>query len=107
MASVWSDALGRITATDYVVTGAGSGGDLQQASEDDLCLQPEGATADPCLVGGGLTVSPGAFASGSWSGYLYPPGRLAPGRYVFSGNAVGAGPGSATGHAAVVISLRR
>lgn len=106
-ASVWSDPLGRIASTDYVVTGAGSGGDLQQASEDDLCLEPEAVVQQPCLLGGGFTVTPGEGAAGSWSGYRYGPGSLKPGRYVFSGNAVAVGPSSQTAHAAVIISLPR
>jgi hypothetical protein len=105
--STWSDALGPVTAADYVVTGAGSGGDLQQASEDDLCLQPEGSAAEPCVLGGGMTVTPGEGSAGTWAGYRYPPGSLKPARYVFSGNAIGVGPTSTTGHTAVVITLRR
>lgn len=106
-ASTWSDRLGRVRTTDYVIAGAGSGGDLQQASEDGLCVQPEGAATSPCLLGGGLSLTPGAGSAGTWSAYLYRPGLLRPGSYVFSGNAVGVGPASTTGHAAVVIALGR
>jgi hypothetical protein len=38
---------------------------------------------------------------------LYPPGSLERTGYTFSGNVVGVGPSSTTGHAAVVIALRR
>ena len=107
VASAWSDALGTLSSQDYLVTGAGSGGDNQQASEQDLCLQQQGAVAAPCLIGGGMTFTPGPGGAGSWSGDLYPPGTLRTGSYLFTGNAVGAGPMSVTGRAAVVISLRR
>ncbi|MDX6198959.1 MAG: hypothetical protein QOJ79_2110 [Actinomycetota bacterium] len=107
VATVWSDPLGHLDRNDYVVTGAGSGGELQQGSEDDLCLESQATVAAPCLLGGGFTVTPGDGAAGTWSGYQYPPGTLAPGSYVFSGNAIGAGPSSTVAHAAVVISLPR
>ena len=106
IASRWSDAIGRITARDYVVIGAGSAGEFQQASENHLCLQPQEATG-PCLVSGGFTVTPGDGAAGTWAGYLFRAGSLAPGAYVFSGDAVGVGPESTTAHAGVVISLPR
>jgi hypothetical protein len=38
---------------------------------------------------------------------LYPPGSLERTTYTFSGTAVGVGPSSTTGHAGVVIALRR
>jgi hypothetical protein len=106
-ASAWSDRLGHIASTDYLVTGAGSGGELQQVSEDDLCLQAEAAVQEPCLLGGGVSLTPGDGAAGTWSGYLYAPGTLRPGAYVLSGQAVAVGPSSTTAHSAVVISITR
>jgi hypothetical protein len=103
----WSGPLGTVRRTDLVVIGGGSGGDLQQAEEAELCLQAGPAAGEPCLSGGGDSfTSPGAGASAGWSSMLYPPGSLAPGSYVFSGHVVGVGPASRTGHAGVVISLR-
>jgi hypothetical protein len=107
IAATWADGLGRITASDYVVIGAGSAGELQQASEDNVCLRSEATSVEPCVVGGGMTLTPGDGAAGTWSEYLYRPGSLQPGSYVFTGNAIGVGPSSTTGHSAVVISLRR
>jgi hypothetical protein len=52
-------------------------------------------------------VTPGDGAAGTWSEFLYAPGSIAPGSYVFTGNAIGVGSSSTTGHSAVVISLRR
>ncbi|MDT7573264.1 MAG: hypothetical protein QOE05_3438 [Actinomycetota bacterium] len=102
--SAWSDQLGRITSRDYVLVSAGSAGDLQQASEEDMCLQATGSQS-PCLGASGFTVTPGEGRSGSWSAALYSPGDLRSGDYVFSGNAVAVGPGSTSAHAAVVIAL--
>jgi hypothetical protein len=103
----WSGPLGAVRRTDFVVIGGGSGGDLQQAEEAELCLRPGSAADEPCLSGGGDSfTSPGAGASAGWSSRLYPPGSLSAGSYVFSGHVVGVGPASRTGHAAVVISLR-
>lgn len=103
----WSDALA-IKGGDYVVLGAGSGGDLQQADEAQMCLQSQ---SDPsggaCLPGGGVGTSVGAAGAASWSGELYAPGDLEPGGYLFGGQAVGVGPRSAAGHASVVISVPR
>jgi hypothetical protein len=107
LAGAWSDKLGRIGSGDYLVIGAGSGGDFQQASENSLCLQREASAEPPCVPGSGFMLAPGAGASGSWASYLYRPGSIEPGSYVFSGNAVGLGPSSTTGHSAVVISLPR
>jgi hypothetical protein len=104
----WSTRLGRVTATDYVVIGGGSGGDLQQAADAELCLQAGTAASDPCLVGsGGSMASPGVGSWAGWTSMLYRPGTLSSGSYVFSGHVVGVGPASWSGHAGVVLSLRR
>ncbi|MDT7539265.1 MAG: hypothetical protein QOI82_2850 [Actinomycetota bacterium] len=107
IAATWSEPLGRINASDYVIVGAGSAGELQQASENDVCLRAAAVSDEPCLDGAGTTVTPGEGAAGTWSEFLYRPGSIASGSYVFTGNAIGVGPSSTTGHSAVVISLRR
>jgi hypothetical protein len=105
----WSVALGRTGGGDYVLIGAGSGGDWQQAEDASMCLRATSAVAAaPCVSGdGGGFISPGPGGSAAWSMMLYPPGALERSAYTFSGRVVGIGPSSTTGHAAVVIALRR
>lgn len=104
----WSEDLGRIQPGDYLLVGAGSGGDGQQGDESDQCVQSQASPAgDPCVGGQGIGLSPGAGGSASWSGSLYPPGDLEPGGYTYTGHVIGLGPGSVAGHGAVVISPRR
>jgi hypothetical protein len=103
----WSERLGRLTASDYLVVGAGSGGAAQQGDDAALCVQPTAAAAGtPCIGGDGFGFSPGA-GSASWSDSLYAPGDLKPDSYTFTGHAAGAGPSSVSGHEAVVISPLR
>jgi hypothetical protein len=104
----WSGPLGAVRANDFVVVGGGSGGDLQQAEDAEMCLQSGSTTAGPCLLGsGGSFASPGTGAAAGWTSMLYPPGTLSPGQYVFSGHVIGVGPACTAGHSAVVLSLRR
>lgn len=104
----WSGPLGSVRADDFVVVGGGSGGDLQQAEDAELCLQAGSSPAGPCLLGnGGSFASPGTGAAAGWTSMLYPPGALSPGSYVFSGHVIGVGPACTAGHSAVVIALRR
>jgi hypothetical protein len=104
----WSHDLGRVGGSDYLLIGAGGGGDNQQAENAEMCLRATSAASDtPCLADGGGFISPGPGGAGAWATMLYPPGSLERRAYTFSGNVVGVGPSSTTGHAAVVISLRR
>jgi hypothetical protein len=105
----WTADLGRTGGSDYVLIGAGSGGDQQQAENATMCLQATSAASGaPCLTGdGGGWITPGAGGAAGWSSMLFPPDSLPRASYTFSGNAVGVGPSSTTGHAGIVISLRR
>lgn len=104
----WSAGLGRTGGGDYVLIGAGSGGNAQQAEDAAMCLQASADADAPCLDGdSGSFVSPGLGSAAAWSMMLYPPGALERSTYTYSGRVIGLGPTSTTGHAAVVISLRR
>lgn len=102
--SRWSDDL-RLRADDYLVVGAGTGGDLEQADSVELCVRA--AVDDACVGGNGLGFSPGAGSSASWSSLTFSPRTFEPGAYVFQGSALGVGPASTTAHAYTVVSLRR
>ena len=103
--ATWSDSLGAVRSGDIVMVGNGSGGDEQQADTTEECLSIEG---QPCAVPPvGLGLSPGPGSWSFWSTSIYGAGSLPAGRYVYSGNQVAVGPASTTGHAEVVISLRR
>ena len=102
--STWSDDL-RLRAAQYLVVGAGTGGDFEQADSVDLCVRA--ATDDACVGGSGFGFSPGAGSSASWSSLTFSPRTFEPGEYVFEGSALGVGPSSSTAHAWTVISLRR
>jgi hypothetical protein len=104
---VWSEPLGQIRTGDFVLAGAGSGGANQQADERSMCVQAGTTAADhPCVPGDAVGLSPGSGGAAGWSGVLYRPGVLKPGRYVFSGHAGAVGPSSTSGHVSVVIALR-
>ncbi|MCA1710306.1 MAG: hypothetical protein LC789_01170 [Actinobacteria bacterium] len=101
--SEWSDDL-QVRPRQYLVVGAGTGGDLEQADAVDLCVRA--ASNDACVGGDVLGFSPGAGSSASWTSLTFAPDTFEPGHYVFEGSALGIGPSSTTGHAYALITLR-